>query len=315
MDSSQLWTLTDGHAGNRRQADALAAALGNGSIREWVLEPHAPWRLWAPRRLPGAEAAFGDAFAQALRHPPKLAIGCGRQAALATRLLRAHGSRVVQILDPRLDPHHWDLVVAPEHDGLASSNVITLLGSLNPVDELWLAHARAAFATFADLPQPRTALLLGGPSSHARFDLPTFQQLADLLDRALAENGGCVLATTSRRTPADVVHALRARYGHGAGLVWCGDAEGINPYPGLLAWADRIVVSADSVNMVSEACATHAPVFVFDPASVSGRPRRFLDSLLARGRIRAMDATLAPFEVQPLRETARVAERVRQRLA
>ena len=109
--------------------------------------------------------------------------------------------------------------------------------------------------------------------------------------------------------------ALRARYGHGEGLVWCDEAEGINPYPGLLAWADRIVVSADSVNMVSEACATHAPVFVFDPAGVSGRPRRFLDSLLARGRIRAMDATLAPFEVQPLRETARVAALVRQRLA
>ena len=67
--------------------------------------------------------------------------------------------------------------------------------------------------------------------------------------------------------------------------------------------------------MVSEACATHAPVFVFDPTSVSGRPRRFLDSLLARGRIRAMDATLAPFEVQPLRETARVAALVRERLA
>ena len=314
MDSSQLWTLTDGHAGNRRQADALAAALGLGPVREWMLEPHAPWRLCAPRRLPGAEAAFGDAFRQALHRPPAVAIGCGRQAALATRLLRAHGSRVIQILDPRLDPGHWDLVVAPEHDGLGGANVIPLLGSLNPVDELWLAHARAAFATFADLPRPRTALLLGGPSSHARFDRSTFQQLADLLDRALAQEGGSVLATTSRRTPVDVVDALRARYG-GTGLVWCGEAEGINPYPGLLAWADRLVVSADSVNMVSEACATHAPVFVFDPTSVGGRPRRFLDSLLARGRIHAMDATLAPFEVQPLRETARVAALVRQRLA
>ena len=315
MDSSQLWTLTDGHAGNRRQADALAAALAIGPAREWVLESQAPWRWFAPRRLPGAEAAFGDAFAQALQHPPALAIGCGRQAALATRLLRARGSRVIQILDPRLDPGHWNLLVAPEHDGLAGANVIPLLGSLNPVDELWLAHARAAFATFADLPQPRTALLLGGPSSHARFDLHTFQQLADLLDRAMTQNGGSVLATTSRRTPADVVAALRTRYGQGTGVVWCGEAEGINPYPGLLAWADRIVVSADSVNMVSEACATHAPVFVFDPTSVSGRPRRFLDSLLARGRIRAMDATLAPFEVQALRETARVAALVRERLA
>ena len=33
------------------------------------------------------------------------------------------------------------------------------------------------------------------------------------------------------------------------------------------------------------------------------------------GRIRAMDATLAPFDVEPLRETARVAAEVRERLA
>src|SRR3546814_5432645 len=89
---------------------------------------------------------------------------------------------------------------------------------------------------------------------------------------------------------------------------------GPNPYPGLLAWADRIVCSADAVNMVSEACATRAPVFVFEPGRVTGRPRRFLDALLARGRIRAMDATLAAFDVEPLRETERVAAEIRGRL-
>ena len=315
MDSTQLWTLTDGNAGNRRQADALAAALTHGPVMDWVLEPQTPWSWCAPRMLPGASAAFGTSFAQTLEQPPRLAIGCGRQGALATRLLRQRGSTAVQILDPRISPRHWDLVVAPEHDGLAGANVITLIGSLNPVDTLWLAQARAAFASFADLPRPRTAVLLGGPSAHARFDLASFETLATQLDVVMAREGGSVMLTTSRRTPADVVAALRQRYVQTPSVVWCGDEDGINPYPGMLAWADRIVVSADSVNMVSEACATHAPVFVFDPAGVSGRPRRFLDSLLARGRIRAMDATLAPFEVQPLRETARVAALVRQRLA
>src|SRR3546814_14258896 len=83
----------------------------------------------------------------------------------------------------------------------------------------------------------------------------------------------------------------------------------------LLAWADRIVCSADSVNMVSEACATRAPVFVFEPGRVTGRPQRFLDALLARGRIRAMDATLAAFDVEPLRATERVATARKPRLA
>ncbi|HEY0505058.1 MAG TPA: ELM1/GtrOC1 family putative glycosyltransferase, partial [Lysobacter sp.] len=95
---ASTWALTDGHAGNVRQAEALAAALDD-PFRACTLSPRAPWRWLAPRRLPGARRAFGDDFA---RGPvPALAIGCGRQAALATRLLRERGVKAVQILDPR----------------------------------------------------------------------------------------------------------------------------------------------------------------------------------------------------------------------
>ena len=67
--------------------------------------------------------------------------------------------------------------------------------------------------------------------------------------------------------------------------------------------------------MLSEACATRVPVHVFDPHRVSGRPRRFLDALLQRGRIRVMDSAMQAFDVEPLRETARVAAALRDRLA
>ena len=132
---ASTWILTDGHAGNLRQARALATALGRDA-REWELHPRAPWKWFAPRCLPRCEQAFGRKFRQSLGRAPGLAIGCGRQAALATRLLRERGARAVQILDPRADPRHWDLVVAPAHDALHAENVIALHGSLNPVDDL-----------------------------------------------------------------------------------------------------------------------------------------------------------------------------------
>ena len=40
---------------------------------------------------------------------------------------------------------------------------------------------------------------------------------------------------------------------------WIWDMEGDNPYFGLLALADVIVATLDSISMVSEAAATHAP--------------------------------------------------------
>ncbi|TMN15726.1 nucleoside-diphosphate sugar epimerase, partial [Pseudoxanthomonas sp. X-1] len=69
MTPAHLWTLTDGHAGNVRQADALARALGMPA-QAWTLQPRAPWKALAPRRLPGAARAFGPGFAQALATPP-----------------------------------------------------------------------------------------------------------------------------------------------------------------------------------------------------------------------------------------------------
>lgn len=313
MPGSPVWTITDGNAGNVRQAHALAAALGR-PIRDWTLQSRAPWRWVAPRRLPGAASAFGDTFADALARPPQLAIGCGRQAALATRLLRSQGARVVQVLDPRIDPRHWDLVVAPEHDGLDGPNVVRLLGSLHPVDAAWLAEARAHYTLLAALPRPRTVLLLGGNSSHARLDAAFLHSTLDVLLRQLKAEGGSVLATTSRRTPPDIAGDLRKRLAGHESLVWSGPGDGANPYPGLLAHADRIVCTGDSVNMLSEACATGVPVHVAGGDRVTGRPRRFIDSLLGMGRARLLAGRMEPFPVTPLRETARVAAEVKRRL-
>lgn len=314
--TARIMAVSDARAGNLRQAQALAQALGSSHPECCILQPRWPWRLFAPLHAPGSVDAFGDDFARLANSTPAVAVavGCGRQAALATRLLRARGSRAVQILDPRIDPAHWDLVVVPRHDRVRGANVLTMLGSLHPVDAAWLAQAREAFASFAALPQPRTAVLLGGSSRHVRFDRMSFELLASRLEAALARDGGSLLLTTSRRTPRELRAALRHRYRETPGMTWLGPEDGDNPYAGMLAWADRIVCSPDSVNMISEACATGAPVHVFDPARARGRLKSFLDDLLACGRIRAFDARLAPFDVEPLRETARVAAAVRERL-
>lgn len=307
------WTVSDARAGNARQAAALAAVLGL-EARAWCLAPRAPWRWWAPRRGPGDRRAFGAAFAEALQQPPEVAIGCGRQAALATRLLRARGTRVVQILDPRLAPSHWDLVVAPRHDGLEGRNVISVFGSLHPVDDGWLAQARAAFQALGSLPRPRIALLVGGPTRHAPWDAQAFAGWLREVQAAVRCEGGSLLLCASRRTP-DALRAVLRRDAAGLpGLRWLDAADGDNPYAGVLAWADRIACTPDSVNMLSEACATWAPVFVPAPARTRGRMRTFLDALAARDRVRALDAQMARFDVQPLRETQRVAAEVRARL-
>src|SRR5690606_20336257 len=262
--------LSDGRAGNARQALALAAALAPDA-EELVLQPRPPWRWLAPRRLPGDGAAFGPDFSALLRALPALAVGCGRQAALATRILRAHGARGVQVLDPRLPGRHRDLGVAPAHGGLQGDNIITLAGSLHPVDEAWLARARAGFPGLAELPSPRIAVLVGGPSGRAEFGPADFEALMAAAEGMAAGTGGSLMVTASRRTPEPVRAALRARPRAVPTLAWDDGDVGPNPYAGMLAWADRIACTADSVNMLSEACATTVPVYVHRPGAMRGR--------------------------------------------
>lgn len=308
------WTLHDGAAGHRRQALALARALAP-EVRELELHAAIPWSWLAPRRLPGAEKAFGPEFLAGLASPPALAIGAGRRAALATRLLRERGARVVQVLHPRMATAHWDLVIAPEHDGRSGPNVITLCGSLNPVDDAWLAQGRRDFPALGGLPGPRTVVLLGGPTPAVRFDRGAFEVMAAKLEHWLAMDGGSLVVIGSRRTPPKLAALARTYWADVPGLRWFDASDGDNPYAGALAWADRIVVSPDSVNMVSEACATACPVYVPEPQRASGRVRRYLDAMLSRGRIRPLGKLPEDSAAEPLRETPRIAALVRARLS
>lgn len=312
--SAAPWTVTDGRAGNVRQAVALASALRLGAHVPVQLQPRAPWRWLAPRTLPGSIGGFGDLFASLAAQPPALAIGCGRQAAAALRVLKARGSQVVQILDPRISARHWDLVVVPEHDRLRGGNVLTLLGSLNPVDDAWLAVGRSAFAGFATLPGPRTALLVGGPTPLAPWDEAAMLQVFDAVVGQLRAEGGSLLATTSRRTPPALAEALRARCADLPHVIWGDGGDGVNPYAGLLGWADRVVVSPDSVNLLSEACATRLPVAVALPGVAQGRLQRFQHGLRERGRLQSQWLDWQHGAINPLRETGRIALEVKQRL-
>lgn len=308
------WAISDGAAGNERQATALAEALG-GSVHVVRIRVRQPWDLFAPRLTLGASFAVRDADGRALGPPwPDIAIGCGRRAALVTRALRSWSSGrtyTVQILDPRIDTRAFDLVIAPRHDDVAGPNVIHSIGALNPIDARWLADARTRFARFAALPSPRTAVLIGASHRAQRLDDAYFDALLDHL--TTLHTGGSFLVSVSRRTPEDVVLKLRAAFVAFPGAFYGGNADGENPYAGFLAWADRIVVTPDSVNMLSEACATGKPVYTFALQPIEGKLEAFHHALHESGQLLLLGEREPKTLPRPLAETREIAGLVRAR--
>jgi mitochondrial fission protein ELM1 len=167
-------------------------------------------------------------------------------------------------------------------------------------------------ARIAALNAPRVAVLVGGASRHHHFSEGDVARLVAGL-RALADDGAALMATTSRRTPLSLVTALRALVVETRGFVW--DGTGPNPYGSMLATADAIVVTADSVNMLSEAVATGAPVLVFEPTGGAGRLGRLLDELKLMGVIKSFGGKLERYTYEKLDSTPVIAQAVAQGFA
>ncbi|GAB2552974.1 mitochondrial fission ELM1 family protein [Rhodanobacter koreensis] len=313
----ECWVITDAAAGNQRQALALAEYL-QVPFRHLVLEPHAPWSWLAPRLVLGGRLALPPHQRILFAPPwPSVAIGCGRAAALFTRLLRrlSRGEcYTVQILDPRIDPAHWDTVIAPRHDRVDGSNVLQPLGSLNAVDDAWLADGRESCPQFAELPQPRIGVLLGGPRKGIALDTDYARQLATRLLQRQQREGGSLLVLASRRTPSGLIEVFRDTLRDVPGLIWAGRDDGRNPYPGVLGWADRLIVTPDSVNMLSEACAVGCPVQTFVTTPLPPKIARFHRMLREAGLLQDLDTPAPPEHRPPLRETAAIAIELCERI-
>jgi len=110
--------------------------------------------------------------------------------------------------------------------------------------------------------RPRIVLVVGGTSFPERLDGAAAETMVQEVKRHAEALGGAMVCVTSPRTGGDVVHVLRKLADAPHELHLYGKGR-VNPYRQLIAEADEIVVTSDSVSMVSDALETGQPVFVY----------------------------------------------------
>jgi mitochondrial fission protein ELM1 len=303
------WILSEGLAGLQAQALGLAEAAGLvADVR--VLKPPAPWKWVAARLWPRPLAVVADAVRAPL---PNLVIGCGGMAAAVLAALRGKSRPVVQVQNPRMDIARFDLIVANRHDELTGPNVIVTRTALHRVTPERLAAEAAHWRDrISSLPRPFVAVLLGGSNGRYRLDAAAAGKLAADLAGMMRRDKVGMMVTPSRRTDPAVTALIAKAVTPLGGQVW--DFTGENPYFGMLALADLIVVTQDSVSMISEAAATNAPVLVAELPGRSHRQGLFLKTMCDEGRVRLFDGRFAPWPVTPINDTPEAAAIMRQRL-
>ena len=315
MQQLTSWVLSDGSAGMENQCIGLSEAVGIAPVVKRI-RLRSPWRQLSPffRLGPRHSTAPGS---DALEPPwPDLLISCGR-AAVTPALGVRHASRgktfAVHLQDPQISPRLFDLVVVPLHDKLRGPNVITTKGALHQITPQKLADAAARLGpAYEHLPHPRIAVLIGGTNKMFRMTPVIMGDVAEKLANLAKQHGAGLLVTPSRRTGADNEAILRARMRDVPSVVW--DGEGENPYFAFLALADVIVVTSDSVSMVSEACSTGKPVYIIELDGGSPKFQTFHRALKEAGIIRTFTGELDHWNYEPLNDTAVVGAEIRRRL-
>jgi mitochondrial fission protein ELM1 len=308
------WAVTSGEDGMRTQARGLAQAVA-GVVIEKTIEARSPW-TWltslgaGPLAAPLADGAFAPPW-------PDLLVTCGRRSVSLSMAVRAASNRrclTVHIQDPRAAPDAFDLVVAMDHDRIAAGpGVIKVATALHDLTSKSLkAEADIWRPRLAPLGRPLVGVIIGGDLKGRPFTLGDAQKLLAGLTRLRRDAGVSLAVTPSRRTPP-AVRALLIEAFRGDPKVFLWDLAGANPYLAILALADRLVVTSDSVSMVSEAISTPHPVEVFDLGFA--RHAGFLAALVASGRVRPFEGDPAPPKSsEPVNATIEVAAVVRSML-
>jgi mitochondrial fission protein ELM1 len=251
----RAWGLTDGSAGMIAQVRALAQAM-DVTLEEKTITVNAPWRMLPNLAFDGGFSRIFPVTKQTFPSPhPDLIISCGRKSALVSAALKTN-AKCIHIQDPQMSPAHFDVVIAMEHDRISGKNIISIPYALHDITPEKLSRAEQQWKpSFAHLPHPWNAVLIGGSTNKYNFLFPAMKKLISDMEQI----NGSLLITTSRRTGAENIRLLESHF-RGNGRVFLYTGEGENPYLGMLACADKIYVTNDSVNMMSEALASGKPL-------------------------------------------------------
>jgi mitochondrial fission protein ELM1 len=160
----------------------------------------------------------------------------------------------------------------------------------------------------AALKPPFIGVLIGGSNAAYRLGTEEMQPLARQLAASAREKNASLLITPSRRTSPEALRVLKGELAQVPHFLW--DGQGDNPYFGILGLADFLVVTCDSVNMVSEAASTGKPVYVVDLPGNSEKFARFHRAMRDDAITRPFAGKLETYSYVPLDDMAMVAARV-----
>ncbi len=298
LRTKRLLILSDGKPGHVKQSEAVAEQFKNISsqyARPGMEYPAStievkfksswhrrlfPWFAfffipWAQGRLRFLAWFFSPETQKAVENARADFIISAGASLVPLNLCFARDSRAksIVLMKPSFPFHlfRYDLAMVPAHDrGPVPEGAFRTLLTPSCMEPARISGAAQKLA--GSLPRPgkvKIAVFLGGPTRRFSLELEPVRRLFSALDR-IASQKGDYLVTTSRRTPQVISDFLKREVvnrAHCQKVVIAAEDSSPETAPGMMALASIVLVTEDSISMISEAVSAGRKVIVLSLGS------------------------------------------------
>lgn len=297
----EIWVIFDKRAGTFQQALALAESIGMpfkvitpeysklNSLPNFIL-PASSLRIKKRNRLE----------LKNITHYPKIIIGAGRKSANFSCLIKNQAKLKnikianIHIMNPQMNFKFFDLVILPNHDkaNFDYNNIIRINGAINNINSTTLEQAlikfqQTPFYQKIDLQaQNKIALLIGGSSKNSVFETKSMQNLIEHSCKIAKNMSAQLLILNSRRTSDQLNKVIRSSLDGNYCFFDCNDKNfnHHNPYLAILAIADFVIITGDSISMISESLNSGKNIYIFDEKKISTKKHRLFHQYLFKNK-------------------------------
>jgi mitochondrial fission protein ELM1 len=302
--------LTQGMHGMISQAEGLAKAL-NLNFKHHIVKLKPFWNLVPPKFTPISANLLTENFICNSR----VIISCGRKSVIHSIALKKKFKKnifTIHIQDPKVSLKNFDLIVCPDHDGLQGENVVNTKGAIHYLTKKEI-EKNLKYIKIEKENKKIISFILGGPNKYFDYSEKQIDTIFNKVKTLFTPDKYKIIVVPSYRTPVYIIKKAFNTFSHNH-LVFKKIDK--NAYLSSLSLSDLIVVTCDSISMISEAAITGKPIYIANmlPIKNNARFKNFYSQFKKLGIIRDLDDTIDLWSYNQLNEVDRISPIIKEKM-
>ena len=301
LNKNETWILSDSTKGMENQSIALAKLL---NFKFKLIHYKPPYLL---KKFPLLGKIYTPFFLrQTLLNDllPSIIITTGRRMAgtsIALKSILKNNVKTIHIQNPKLSLNNFDLLLIPEHDNIKGRNVIQTKGALSFFDEKDIKKYNKQDFNKIKTKQNTVLLMVGGNSKRQKpYNSEYFDLSCKVID-GVKNLDGQLIVTVSRRTPRKAIKILQSTFSKHLSDFKIFLPNENNLYPQILGIVDYVIVTSDSVNMISEIATLSKPLFIYHLSKENKKISLFILKLKELNIVKNYEGNLFKFKKNRLK--------------